>query len=628
MLSPDLDLVLASHLPSPSQLDPDRHTRLNYSPYLPPQIPLPPLPSTSKFDVNNHPNYLRSWSPLSYPDKTPTQPIVHGLGASHLSVPSPNPLDSPDASNISYGIDDLLELYQNSPAATRSFKRMDRSGPSPIKSNLSVSIHAGGAGNFNSMDSLPLSDTPNLLDVNLHSRPNTPDHIIAQEFDKQAYDNLATSNEALDLSQITHTRFSSEDDDDTTSEIDLNEPLDTMAVRLGYQLDLPDGSDSDDESHLQRHDEFGFEDELLDSVPLSSPRGLPSPRGPSRSGFLQMRSLSSLRTTFSSSKARGNRVVIAEASSSDEEEFDLKLDHQHVSRQARGEGVSDLSGEPEPKWHHSSRHQWRRSSIGSVGTIGSFATTPSSSHSSYQTNLSTPNSSQVVSFVEPINKEPRGLLGLGFDVEASGEPPKRLSRLETREYQLPGKPGSSERREWLQRAFSKREKRSAPQERSSSLPGSSKVDGDFCVPSLLSGDLVPDEARLQQSKEDDEEECLEENPLGGIETDAQDSSSSTSNRPVSRRLKPLMLVSRSHRHLSHPIITSIIAEEDAPPAVAVRSSISYNQPSRNSCAIVASGLPLSTAARSIRPRTSLVNLAYHRSSSAHHPTHLPRPSVT
>ena len=58
---------------------------------------------------------------------------------------------------------DLLEQYQKSPAATRRFKRMDWSAPSPIKPNLSVSTHAGGAGNFNSMYSLPLSDPPTFL---------------------------------------------------------------------------------------------------------------------------------------------------------------------------------------------------------------------------------------------------------------------------------------------------------------------------------------------------------------------------------------------------------------------------------------------------------------------------------
>ncbi|PLW51937.1 hypothetical protein PCASD_00916 [Puccinia coronata f. sp. avenae] len=146
---------------------------------------------------------------------------------------------------------DLLEQYQKSPSATRRFKRMDLSGPSPINCS------------------------------------NTPDLIFAQEFDEQTYENFATSNKALDLSPITHTQFLSEDNNGSTSGIDLNVLLDTMAVQLEYQLDLPNGFDSDDESHLLRDNESKFEDESLDSAPLSSLRGLPD-CGPSRSSFLQI----------------------------------------------------------------------------------------------------------------------------------------------------------------------------------------------------------------------------------------------------------------------------------------------------------------------------------------------------
>jgi hypothetical protein len=213
---------------------------------------------------------------------------------------------------------DLLEQYQKSPAATRRFKRMDLSGPSPIKSNLSVSTQAGGAGNFNFMDPLPLSDPPTFL----MSTTIVAQTLLTSSLPRNLMSKLTRTSQLATrhlTSAQSHTQFLSEDNNGSTSGIDLKVPLDTMAVQLEYQLDLPNGSDSDDESHLLRDNESKFEDESLDSAPLSSLRGLPD-RGPSRSSFLQMCLLSSLhvslfwsffialQTTFPSSKARVNHV--------------------------------------------------------------------------------------------------------------------------------------------------------------------------------------------------------------------------------------------------------------------------------------------------------------------------------
>ncbi|KAA1107391.1 hypothetical protein PGT21_012199 [Puccinia graminis f. sp. tritici] len=615
-LSPSLDaapLSRASHS-EPIQLNLPR--RLNYSPSLPPQIPLPPLPLAKGFEL---PTPLRNWSPLSYPNRTPTQPPTEAMVGSLTATNPPYPLDSPDISNASYNIDDLLDLYgnQKSPLTPLGFQRLHR----PVL--LAVDSKASSSSNV--MKEAKSTDS-NLLDADLPSRTSSPDNLSLDEPEKD--DGGILSDDPFSRTRPRRSESMSMGDE-TSSEIDLNEPLDMMAVRLGYQLDLPDGSDSDAESDIRRNQDFEDEDELFDNPPAPS-------RGPSRQAMLQFRSQSSLRGNYAPSRCRMNRVIIAEASSSDEEEFDLKLDHQHLTKRTRRrEESTELLGEQEPKWNGSPRNEWRRSSVGSAGTLGSFTTTPSSSHSSYQTNFSTPNSTQILSFPEPPVTKIKGLLGLGFEIEVPGSSERpstatdHRARLDSREYQLPGKPGSAERREWLQRAFSNKPDHPlnhSQQERSSSMPIPSKPDP--VDPSLIK------ETHRERSEDRSNESVEELSSPSSLDhpSDQAILDSRAEEKRCSRRLKPLMLVSRKERHQSYPLINSTILEEDGvSPLASARASVlsarlpSTIRPARNSCLIPP--VSPSNSRPTPRGRTSLVNISYNRSSSAHHPLYLPRSSA-
>jgi hypothetical protein len=131
------------------------------------------------------------------------------------------------------------------------------------------------------------SPDSNLLDADLPSRTSSPDNLNLGEPEK---DDGILSDDPFSRTRPRRSESMSVGDE-TSSEIDLNEPLDMMAVRLGYQLDLPDGSDSDAESDIRRNQDFEDEDELFDNPPAPS-------RGPSRQTMLQFRSQSSLRVSF------------------------------------------------------------------------------------------------------------------------------------------------------------------------------------------------------------------------------------------------------------------------------------------------------------------------------------------
>ncbi|KAI9601921.1 hypothetical protein KEM48_001209 [Puccinia striiformis f. sp. tritici PST-130] len=342
-------MPVVSHAPAFDIVEAHLPRRLNYSPSSPPQIPLPPLPPSAGSDLSNHPS-------LSYPDKTPTQPPTDGIAGSRPSTDSPTLLNSPDLSSTTYTIDDFLDLYQNnnSPAAPQTFMRLDRSPLLAADRKVSGSSSTSESEGFESMD----PSTPHhasLLNADLPSRTTSPDHLSLEDFDNEDDHTLLTNN-----SRQTDHMASASDDEDATSEIDLNEPLGMMAVRLGYQLDIGDGSDSDNESDVRRNADFEDEDQLLDNGP-------PPSRGPSRQALPKFRSHSSLRSHFQPSRGRvTNRVVIAEASSSDEEEFDLQLDHQSTFKHARENTSPEISDEPQPKWRGVRNDQWKRSSFGST----------------------------------------------------------------------------------------------------------------------------------------------------------------------------------------------------------------------------------------------------------------------
>ncbi|KAI7935737.1 hypothetical protein MJO28_016608 [Puccinia striiformis f. sp. tritici] len=582
-----LDSAVVSHAPAFDIVEAHLPRRLNYSPSSPPQIPLPPLPPSAGSDLSNHPS-------LSYPDKTPTQPPTDGIAGSRPSTDSPTLLNSPDLSSTTYTIDDFLDLYQNnnSPAAPQTFMRLDRSPLLAADRKVSGSSSTSESEGFESMD----PSTPHhasLLNADLPSRTTSPDHLSLEDFDNEDDHTLLTNN-----SRQTDHMASASDDEDATSEIDLNEPLGMMAVRLGYQLDIGDGSDSDNESDVRRNADFEDEDQLLDNGP-------PPSRGPSRQALPKFRSHSSLRSHFQPSRGRvTNRVVIAEASSSDEEEFDLQLDHQSTFKHARENTSPEISDEPQPKWRGVRNDQWKRSSFGSTG---SFATTPSSNRSSYMTNFSTPNTTQAMNHGEPSSaKQTKGLVGLGFDMEvpAEGSSSSGQSRVDSIATQLPGKPGSSERREWLEQAFCKRDPPGHDQERSSSLPGLSKAEPKE------SPLLTPEVADGEETSEDQLTSLLAEG-----------------NRSA-RRLKPLMLVSRKDRRLSYPLISSTITEEDMGPLTAVgMMSFQSRSPARNSYSVGTPNSVSPATSRYVRTRTSLVNISYHRSPSTNFPLHPPRSSA-
>ncbi|WAR63621.1 hypothetical protein PtB15_17B221 [Puccinia triticina] len=559
-LPPSFDLLSHGPHSEPVDLLSGLPRRLNYSPSLPPQIPLPPLPATRGF---RPPSLLHSWFPLAFPDKTPTQPPTEAMPA-----PSPNPFESPDISSTSYNLDDLLDLYDTH-TSPDSFKRTDRPTSSTAVDGPKQALD------------LKAMESSNLLDVDLPSRTSSPDHLSSpgEELAKDDEETLIVRDQqGQSLSKIQPLLDSaSEGEEETASEIDLDEPLDMMAVRLGYQLHLADGSDSDSDDAgrrpLRRAEELDDDDALLDAAPV------PFSRGPSRQqGLFQVRSLSSLRAAHRApSRSRTNRVVIAEASSSDEEEFDLKLDHDH--RATKHDGEEPWRGGPE----------WRRSSVGSAGTLGSFTTTPSSSHSSYQTRFSSP----ADTLVFPPDALPKTCLGLGFHIHP---PPSPLL------------PGATDRRLWLQRAFAPRDAPAQP--RSASLPGPSSK------PSSSSGPV--------HSAWDEDDGASEAVP---------DQLSDHLDRPrASYRLKPLMLVSRKDRHLSFPLLHAPIAEEaaPAPPASVARTRASVPahlayRPVPSSCSS-ATARPPGAPPRNVRVRASLVSLSYHRSAGAPHPLLLARPA--
>ncbi|KNZ51289.1 hypothetical protein VP01_400g13 [Puccinia sorghi] len=446
-----------------------------YHPYQPPQIPLPPLPSpnNSRFHFNppSLPDQLQLGSnpssPSSHPDNTPTQPMT-STEALPARLPHLKPFHPPDLSSSGDNLDDFFDLYDHSPLAPQRFMRLKRPHDMSLGSTRTALTHT------------------NLLEVDLptsrHSHPGYDDDDFIPE-EEDDHSSFVVKDE---LVQFTQMRDDDDDEEGDVSEIDLNEPLNMMAVRLGYQLDLPDASDSDDDEDVDLRRFYHFdndEDELLDNRPPmpSSSRGHGRP-------VLQIRSLSSLRVFWQnhSCRSRAQRVVIAEVSSSDEEEFDLKLDHAHLSskHQQRKQANEDLI-------EKNKKEEIKRSSYGSAGTQCSYtATTPSSSSSSDRTSLPTPESAQASTgrrIAENNHEMIRGVVGLGFDM---GEAPHQTAAVERLEYFLPGIPGSVERQQWLHRAFSKHEK--SPMSIPLSLP-------------LASERLAEERKEEQKDKEEEEE---------------------------------------------------------------------------------------------------------------------------
>ncbi|CAH7688302.1 expressed protein [Phakopsora pachyrhizi] len=184
--------------------------------------------------------------------------------------------------------------------------------------------------------------------------------------------NLGAITEAVELFSIKNSILPTGMEDEVTSEIDLEEPLEEMAVRLGYQAEEELREDknqalSEDEYEVDlmacddlkeleclSEDQINFEevdcvDEEGDfdaryartdgarpmrSIQSSSDLFMKTQRIPKHHSFNSLASKSTRRDSIRSSpriiKSRRSRVIINEASSSDEEDFDLSLDHRNV----------------------------------------------------------------------------------------------------------------------------------------------------------------------------------------------------------------------------------------------------------------------------------------------------------
>jgi len=245
----------------------------------------------------------------------------------------------------------------------------------------------------------------------------------------------------------------------------------------------------------------------------------------------------------------------------------------------------------------------------------------------------------------------RGVVGLGFEM---GEARQQGTAGERHhEYLLPGTPGSVERRQWLLRAFSKHDDVSA-------TPLPLPLSAASGSPALLSPATIDDKELEERVAADDEEGRSQRGPgpqgadvtggqrggwvsptvlssfgMAGGEDEAEkeeclaleegqegDVERGQSRQSVAggRGLKPLMLGTRPGRHLSYPLIATGWGGGDASSAVpGPRSSIQYThsapRPGSLAAASSASSSVATAAAldRPVRARTSLLNLAYHRS---------------
>lgn len=560
------------------------HSSAFSSPSSPPQVPLPPLPTCPQQDdaVSERvtPNLSLIWKSHSSLRKIPVQSQADTLAWTR-TLKSPASLNN--EGETPHNLDEFLDLYiyqQASPSehprsSPRESTRRSSSNVRCVDRDAKISSDALIKSTTSSCIDITSLEFVNLLEGDLPNPTSDFIDMSPEHVDDQAEDRSVMKNR--DSFDFLLGRFSSScsDADEESSEIDLTEPLDMMAVRLGYQLDLDEDLESDDSADRRLNDQFDDEEEHLpenlSSLPMRAPSQL-SIRPPSSYSGMNLngsarcpsvlRSHSSLRSPYSQFRGRHARVVIAEASSSDEEEFDLSLDHRTSRRHMSPTSESchiDLG---------------RRSSPGSPGTDRSVATRLSSGRSSCDRTLEmTPNTTRSSTELSSLKGDQamEGLVGLGFEIQAveNESNPERFSPPGGSPRESPGKPCLMERRDWLHGSFD-RDRLTASPSRSSSFPGPTKNELDAVAKVAAS----EQEHEAERTAPINSASPIDINPLGEHhlmpvmieeeERSAFEAPFTSGARRISTgvRLKPLLLVNqrRKQRVTSFPVINSTIRE--------------------------------------------------------------------